>query len=123
MANPIFDQRGQTVQYQYNAAGDINFGSAQSRQQIVEELGRLLHELDEATEKKAMDEELAIDVKANVQKAIVEAKKPEPEGNKILKHLSAASGIILRVAATSTALTGLGKGLGEAAAAVARFFT
>ncbi len=24
---PVFDQRGQKVTYQYNAAGDINFGN------------------------------------------------------------------------------------------------
>ena len=27
----IFDQRGQRVTYQYNAAGDINFGAVQNR--------------------------------------------------------------------------------------------
>ena len=30
----IFDQRGQQVTYQYNAAGDINFGAVQNRMDL-----------------------------------------------------------------------------------------
>jgi len=34
----VFDQRGQKVQYQYNAAGDIDLGAAQNRTEAVAEL-------------------------------------------------------------------------------------
>ena len=40
----IFDQRGQRVTYQYNAAGDINFGAVQNRMDLVGELGKLQRE-------------------------------------------------------------------------------
>jgi hypothetical protein len=34
----IFDQRGQRVTYQCNAAGDINFGAVRNRMDFVGEL-------------------------------------------------------------------------------------
>jgi hypothetical protein len=46
----IFDQRGQQVNYQYNAAGDINLGSVQNQAQLIEELSKLKSELSEAAE-------------------------------------------------------------------------
>jgi hypothetical protein len=37
----IFDQRGQRVKWQYNAAGNINFGTVQNRNDLVCELQEL----------------------------------------------------------------------------------
>jgi hypothetical protein len=31
----VFDQRGQHVNYQYNACGDINFGQVQNRAHLA----------------------------------------------------------------------------------------
>ena len=41
----VFDQRGQQVTYQYNAAGDINFGAVQNKADVVGELKNLQAEL------------------------------------------------------------------------------
>lgn len=46
----VFDQRGQQVNYQYNAAGDINLDFVQNQTQLVEELGKLKAELSKAAE-------------------------------------------------------------------------
>jgi hypothetical protein len=37
----IFDQRGQRVMWQYNAAGDINFWIVQNRKDLMRELQEL----------------------------------------------------------------------------------
>ena len=48
-----FDQRGQTVQYQYNA-GTINFGQAKTLDGFRQELKKLQAELERAVEAKAI---------------------------------------------------------------------
>lgn len=50
----IFDRRGQQVNYQYNAAGDIRFDSVQHAEQLLQELGKLRQELDGAIEAGAL---------------------------------------------------------------------
>ena len=52
----IFDQRGQQVTYQYNAAGDINFGAVQNRMDLVGELGKLQREMTQAKQAGVFDE-------------------------------------------------------------------
>jgi hypothetical protein len=52
----IFDQRGQRVTYQYNAAGDIHFGAMQNRMDLVGELGKLQRELTQARQAGVFDE-------------------------------------------------------------------
>ncbi len=46
----IFDQRNQTVTYQYNAAGDINFGSVTNHTEVTAQLDKLEAELNTAVE-------------------------------------------------------------------------
>jgi hypothetical protein len=57
----IFDQRGQQVTYQYNAAGDINVGAVQNRMDLVGELGKLQRELTQARQAGVLDEGVATD--------------------------------------------------------------
>jgi hypothetical protein len=45
---PIFDQRGQQVTYQYNAAGTINIGAVQDRAELSGELRKLQGKVDQA---------------------------------------------------------------------------
>jgi hypothetical protein len=40
-----FDQRGQKVIYQFNAKGDINFGSIQNKAEFVTEMRKLISEV------------------------------------------------------------------------------
>ncbi len=57
-----FDQRGQNVNYQYNAASNINFGAVQNREMLVVELQELKVEIEKATDSGVIGKELATDV-------------------------------------------------------------
>jgi hypothetical protein len=89
-----FDQRGQNVNYQYNAAGNINFGAAVSSTDVAAELKKLLQEVNKATSAGAIDPEKSIDVESNIKKAVISAEKQQPDKQSILEHLNAAKAII-----------------------------
>lgn len=113
-----FDQRNQKVTYQYNAAGNINFGSVQDRENLTIELKKVQAELTKAVQQGAIDEEIAIDVDSKIKKAIVQTEKPEPNKKSILDHLREAQELISGIAAAA----GLIKGLAEAAEVIRRVF-
>ncbi len=98
---PIFDQRGQQVNYQYNAAGDINLGSVQNQAQLIEELGKLKSELSKAAEAQVIDAEIFTDADYQMTKAIQQAKKPEPDKKGIMDHLNNTKSLLEGVSAAS----------------------
>jgi hypothetical protein len=114
----IFDQRGQQVTYQYNAAGDVNFGAVQNRLDLVGELGKLQRELTQARQAGVFDEGVATDAEYQLTKAVQEAKKPAPDKKTMLDHLSHAKTLVEDVAAAGGLVTALTK----AAELVQRFF-
>jgi len=118
---PVFDQRNQTVGYQYNAAGDMKFAAAADRADVVTQLEKLRGELDKASSGGAIGEEKATDADYQLTKAVQQARSGGKKES-ILSHLRSASVIIEDVAKTSTALSGLVMALGSAADAVQRFF-
>jgi len=105
----IFDQRGQQVNYQYNAAGDINLGSVQNQAQLVEELGKLKSELSKAAEAEVIDAEVFTDADYQMTKAIQQAKKPEPNKKSVTDHLNNAKSVLESVTAASVIVTALDK--------------
>lgn len=114
----VFDQRGQRVNYQYNAAGDINFGAVQSRMDLVGELEKLKAELVKAGGAQAIDAEVVTDAEYQITKAVQEAKKPEPKKETILERLDGAKKLIEGIAAAGGMVTALVK----AAELVQKFF-
>lgn len=114
----VFDQRGQHVTYQYNAAGDINFGAVQNRMDVVAELEKLKAEFERAREAGVLDEETVLDARYRVDKAASQAKKPEPDKKSVLEHLEEAKALIAGV----TGAAGLVSALVEAAGKVQQFF-
>jgi hypothetical protein len=74
-----FDQRGQHVSYQYNAAGNINIGAADRQADLAGELRNLAGEVDKAAAAGAVDREVATDAKYQVEKAAQQAEKPAPD--------------------------------------------
>jgi hypothetical protein len=102
----VFDQRHQKVKYQYNIAGDINLDAVQNRADLIEQLEKLQAELARATQQGAFDEE-GIKAKSQVEMAVHQAQKPEPDKNRILDYLNQARDTIAGVATTVTAATGL----------------
>jgi hypothetical protein len=107
----IFDQRGQKVTYQYNAAGDINFGAVHNRRDLVGELGKLYGEMAKAIQAGVFDEAVATEADYQVKKAVQEAKKSNPDKTTITSHLSGAKTVIEGVTAASGLVTGLVKAI------------
>ena len=114
----IFDQRGQRVTYQYNAAGDINLGAVQNRLDLVSELGKLQAEMTKATQAGVFGEGMATDAEYQLTKAVQEAKKPAPDKGTVLGHLTSAKTLVEGVAAAG----GLVTALTRSAELVQRFF-
>lgn len=115
----IFDQRGQHVTYQYNAAGDINFGAVQDRVDVIRELEKLQTELPKAVQGGALDEERGTDVAYQLTKAVQQAKKSEPEKQTVLGHLSSAKSLLEGVSTAG----GLLHALSNAVQVVQQFFS
>ena len=114
-----FDQRGQHVNYQYNAAGNINFGAVASNADVVGELRKLLDEINKAISAGAIDPENGVDVESKVKKAIIQAEKPTPDKQSILENIEGAKKIIEGMVSA----VGLVGGFVQAAEAVRRFFS
>lgn len=108
---PIFDQRGQHVTYQYNSAGNINFGAVQNGVDLVGELQKLKAELANAVKAGVVDQDTATDADYQLTKAAQQAQKPAPEKQSLLKHLTEAKALVAGVTALSGMVTGLGQAL------------
>jgi hypothetical protein len=92
--NTTFDQRGQTVTHQYNAAGNINVGAIHSREDFVAQLGLLKAELKKASDASLIDELTESRLKTLILEALAESKKSQPEKSSVVSYLNkAAEGI------------------------------
>ena len=111
-----FDQRGQKVNYQFNAAGNINFGVVQDKAELVIELQKLLTEVNKATQAGAITGEVAIDIESNVKKAMLQAEKSKPDKQIIIDNINGAKTIIEGVASA----VGLVNGFVEAVEMIRR---
>lgn len=114
----VFDQRGQKVTYQYNAAGNINLSAVENRADLVSELEKLKAEVTKARDAQVIDAEVATDVDYQITKAVQQASKPEPNKNIILQHLNTAKEFITGIAEAGGIITALMK----AAELVQHFF-
>ncbi|BDI29441.1 hypothetical protein CCAX7_14920 [Capsulimonas corticalis] len=108
-AAPIFDQRDQTVTTQYNAAGDINVGAMKTVDELVTALDALKLDLRAAHDDGAISELVEAKTKTPLLEAIEEAKKPEPDKNKVLAFLDSAKLALGGVAAVGAIVDSIGK--------------
>jgi hypothetical protein len=111
MRMTVFDQRGQHVNYQYNAAGNINFEAVQNSVDFISELNKLKGEFSKAVAGNALDAETATDVEYQVTKAIQQASKPNPEKKSILDYLGNAKALVESISATSGLVSGIVKAI------------
>jgi len=107
----VFDQRGQQVTYQYNAAGNINFSDVQNRADLVSELEKLKAEVALAGDSKVIDAEVVTDAQYQIQKAVDQAKKSEPNKPAILDHLSKAKEFMKGLVEAGGIVTGIMKAI------------
>ena len=82
-----FNQRGQCVNCQYNAAGAIKFGAVQSRADMVRELEKLKAEVTKAAEAQVIEAEVATDVEYRHTKAVQQAQKLDLDKPTLVTHL------------------------------------
>jgi hypothetical protein len=104
---PIFDQRGQQVTYQYNAAGDINFGAVRDRAAFAGELRKLGGELDKAAGNGALAPDVAADARDQLDKAARQAEQPSPNKNVLVGYLTTAQELVKQAMAATGLVAGL----------------
>lgn len=103
----VFDQRHQQVQYQYNAAGNINLAGIQNRDDVARQLELLRDEIAHARSAQALDGEVATDVEYQLTKAAQHAHKTEPDKQRVLGYLSEARSLLSSLPQTAQAVSGL----------------
>lgn len=107
----VFDQRGQHVNYQYNAAGNINFGTVENRGAFTSQLKHLHEEVSNATQANVLDAEIAIDVESNLKKAIIQTEKDTPNKKSLLQYLQEAKALIEGVTSAAGLVTAFGQAI------------
>lgn len=102
-----FDQRGQKVNYQFNANNSINFNGLQDQSNISAELKKLHDEIRKAMESGALEQEQGIDVQANVAKAIVQVEKSAPNKESAVDYLERAKALVAGISSLAGLVTAL----------------
>lgn len=97
----VFDQRSQSVDIQYNAGENINFGDVRNKIDLVRQLETLHAELDKSIESGVLNEEVATDADYNMKKAIQQAKKPDSDKSTLTQYLTNTKDLIQGVSAAS----------------------
>ena len=107
----VFDQRNQNVNYQYNAAGAINFETVQNETELVAELEKLKQEFSKAGSAGVIDAEVVTDAEYQVTKAIQQAQKPQPDKKTIVDHLTSAKRVLDGITVATGMVTALVKAI------------
>ncbi|MFN6539641.1 MAG: hypothetical protein RM021_025290 [Nostoc sp. EkiNYC01] len=108
-----FDQHGQQVQNQNNAArdinikGDINIGNIQNTNDFIRELQKVKSELSKAGEAQIIDAEIVTDADYEIATAIQEAKKATPNKNLVLEAIKKAKNLLSKSAGAVEFVTAL----------------
>jgi hypothetical protein len=97
----VFDQRGQQVQYQFNAAGNISFDAIHDKDGLADELEKLKREIEQAKQSNAVNGDLAVEAEYHLVQATKEARKDVPDKTTFLGHIEKAKGILQNVAAVA----------------------
>lgn len=112
----VFDQRGQNVQYQFNAAGDINFREVSSVSELSTQLEKLRAEIKTAKTANELPDEGAVEAEYHILQAKKEVEVKEPNEGNILRHLGKAKDLLSDLGAAA----GLIQALAQAAEVVSR---
>ena len=105
----VFDQRGQHVQYQFNAAGDINIDSINSTEHIATELAKFRAEIDKAKIANAISEEIATKSQDYLLEAEREVRVKKSKQSSVLSAIGKAIDILKSTASMAGLVTSLTK--------------
>jgi hypothetical protein len=97
-----FDQRHQTVIYQYNADA-VNFNAVSNRTEFVQQIDNMTAEISRASTSNAIDKTHAEKAQKALREASAEAQKPYPDRSKLTSALETAGNLVKG----ATALGGL----------------
>lgn len=114
----IFDQRNQKVEYQYNAARDINLDAVKSREEFSSELEKLKLELRIASEAQVVGTKIVNDIENKIIDTIEQSKKPQPDKKKMVDNINGAIAILKGI----TAAAGLVSAFVKAVELINKFF-
>jgi hypothetical protein len=117
----LFDQRGQHVNYQYNAQ-TMNFGSMQNRAEFLEGLKHLKAEVGKALEAHVLDEDAGKEAEFHLDQAANQASRPDADKGKIQASLEKAKNVLEAGTVAVGATTGLLTAFQQAAQLVQRMF-
>jgi hypothetical protein len=110
----IFDQRDQQVDYQYNAAGDINFNSVHNVSEFIDQLDKLKREIELASNREVIKPDIAAEAESHLAEATQEAKSARPNKDFILQHLGQAKTLLEDVTAATGLVTAFLRAMGVA---------
>lgn len=111
----VFDQRGQHVQYQFNAARDINLEGLQSLDQLAAALAKLRAEIDKAKQSGTVPEDIALDAQHHLLEASREAKSAKPDKSAFLETIGKAKDLLKDITAVAGLVNAIAKLAGIAA--------
>lgn len=114
----VFDQRGQVVNYQYNAAGDINFDSVESIEDFIRQIEKVRTDLHKARAANIIDVDTTTDVDYQLTKVVQQAQKGKPDKKQLSEHIDNAKKLIEGVSSAA----GMVQALMKAAELVQKFF-
>jgi len=103
----VFDQRGQQVQYQFNAAGNISFDAVHDKDALANELEKLKTEIARAKHSNALSADAAVEAEYHVLQATKEARKDAPDKPTFLDHVGKAKGVLEKVATVAGLVSAL----------------
>ena len=97
------------MEFQFNAAGDINVGSIDSIERVAAELAKFRSEIDKARAANALPEETAIEAQAQLLEASRAAASKIPTQSAILGPIRKATDFLKGTAAMAALVTALAK--------------
>lgn len=104
----IFDQKGQQVNNQYNAVGDINI-NINNKDDLISELGKIRSEIERVKNTQNLSPDVAVEVEYNILQASKEAQKPKPNKSVFVEYIKKAKELLSDVAAVAGIVSALSK--------------
>lgn len=104
----IFDQRGQQVNNQYNAAGNISI-NVDSKDDLINELEKIRSEIERVKNTQSLSRDVAVEVEYNILQANKEVQKPKPNTGAFVEYIKKAKELLSDVAAVAGVVSALSK--------------
>ncbi|MCG2785150.1 MAG: hypothetical protein L6461_08605 [Anaerolineae bacterium] len=104
----VFDQRGQQVSNQYNAAGNITI-NANNKDELISELEKIRSEIERAKTSQGLNQDVAIEVEYHLLQANKEAQKAKPNKGAFLEHVEKAKALLANMVAVAGLVSALSK--------------